>query len=330
MPLKTLGRFLGALCLAGSLTYAASGPASAAAPNWKMTVVTLPDTVRSGANAGYEVTIQNNGTSNISALYLRSTGKGLSYTDNSLCSAAGDTTLYCSFGALAAGGHVTIVVAFTATGSSFVPGFYANTTGATLSDKGKNSHGDSLFATDANGNPVTPTTTVSSSKDFGGGFVLGTDGVSTDPVGGNNNQQTTLNPPGQDLVTTVQDGPGNTQTLGNGTVVTFNCPAGNTCIGDWSRIFVRSVANFGDTTESFTTAFKVVLTLKASLVSNASSLQLVHITDDGVTHTYSQANSCGTFPNLTNVDNCLDVKKTGNTYTLTTWVTQNGGMKGMT
>lgn len=329
MRLKTVGRLLGALALAGSMTYAATGTAAAAAPGWKMTVVTTPDTVRTGSGAGYQVMISNNGTSNISALYLRSSGTGLVYTSDSRCSAAADTTLYCSFGALNAGASVTVVVAFTASGSSFAPGFYANTTGASVNDKGKNSHGDTLFPTDANGNLVTPTTTVTSSKDFGGGFVLGTDGVSTDPVGGNNNQQTTLNPPGQDLITTVQDGPGNTQTLGNGNVVTFNCPAGNTCIGDWSRVFVRSVSHFGDTTQTFP-AFKVVLTLKASLVSNASALQLVHVTDDGVSHTYTQANSCGTFPTLTNVDNCLDVKKTGNTYTLTTWVTQNGGMKGMT
>ena len=47
-----------------------AGVASAAPPNWTMTVTKLPDTVSPGAPAGYQVVITNNGPSNISQLYL--------------------------------------------------------------------------------------------------------------------------------------------------------------------------------------------------------------------------------------------------------------------
>jgi len=47
-----------------------AGVASAAPPNWTMTVTKLPDTASPGATAGYQVVITNNGPSNISQLYL--------------------------------------------------------------------------------------------------------------------------------------------------------------------------------------------------------------------------------------------------------------------
>jgi hypothetical protein len=331
MRLTTLGRILGALCLAGSLSYAASGPASASSPaGWSMTAVAIPDTVASGSAAAYQVTIYNAGPSNISTLFLTSQASGVVYlsgTNASSCTGTSTTALSCAFGALNAGTTtdpttVSVIVGFLPSKDGFDPGFLASTTGATGSDNKHTSHGDFLSPT------VAPTTHVVSSKDFAGGFTLGTDGVSTGAVGNNNIQSTTVTPPSSDLVTTVQDGTGDSQTLPNGTVVHFTCPANQTCIGDWSRVFVRSISNYKNTTEAFP-AFKVTLTIKSSLVSNASTLKLVHVQDDGTSLTLTQANSCGTFPNLTNVGNCLDVKKTGNTYVLTTWVTQNGGYKGM-
>jgi hypothetical protein len=57
-----------------------------------------------------------------------------------------------------------------------------------------------------------------------------------------------------------------------------------------------------------------------------SSIKLVHVTDDGTVITMTQDHPCGTSGPL----NCLSVKKTGNTYTLTTWVDQNGHLRGVT
>ena len=335
MRLKTVGRLLGALCLAGSLTYAASGSASAGSPaGWSMTAVAITPTVDSNSSAVYQVTIYNAGPSNISSLFLKSTASGVVYLSGanaSSCQGTTSTPLSCSFGALNAGTatnptSVTVTVGFTPSGSSFDPQFYASTTGASPNDQKKSSHGDFLFPTSA------PLTTVTSSSDFGGGFVLHHGSLVSDntTLGNKNHQYTQIITAADNLVATVEDGSGIT---GQGSQP-YTCPSTNNCYGEWSRIHVRTVPNYAAGSETVS-AFKVTLVIQASQFpsnTSTSSIKLVHLLDDGTSVTLTQAISCGTNPTSSSViDHCLDVKKNGNaSYTLTTWLTQNGGMKGMT
>jgi hypothetical protein len=189
-----------------------AGVASAAPPNWRMTVTTLPPTVSPGAPAGYQVTITNLGSGNIAALYLVAEVNGsvdvptvYLTTTQGTCDPVGQP-LDCSFGALNAGDSVTVVVAYTTptSGSSFSVEFQGNTTGNTFADgiKGR-SHGDTLLP-----DPVVTTTALNNGKNFAGFFSTdGVDGIgNSDSFIGNNKQSTRISglPPG--LAGTVQDG----------------------------------------------------------------------------------------------------------------------------
>ena len=319
MRRSSFGRILGVLCLAGSLTYLGSAPASAAAPAWEMTAFPLPDTVHNGSGVAYQVTISNRGPSNISSLYLQTVRADVPvYLVNDAahpaCSSGTTARLSCAFGPLVAGDSVSITVGYQspASGASFNPGFVANTTGASPNDKKQTSHGDQLQP----GNDAT--THLRSDKNFGGGFQLSRAAVSTDTAIGNKNiQSTTVVPPADDLVTTVEDGPD----------VSFSCPA-DVCtgklFGEWSRVKVRSLDNFDNTVETFP-AFPVALLVRGSAVSANNPIKLVHVTDSGAIDVLDQSLPCGSSPQV----GCLDVTKTGGNYLLTTWVDQNGGFKGM-
>lgn len=331
MRFKTFGRFLGVLCLAGSLTYAASGPASAATPNWVMTAVPMPGLTANGANVVYQVTITNNGPSNISTLYLATSRADVPvYLVNDsarpdACQSGTTARLFCSFGTLTDGQAVSITVGYKTPGkgAAYNPGFLGSTNGDTGSDRGHNSHGDDLVPVNptdcTEATPTLPcvTTMLSSSKDYAGGFGLSRASVNTDTrLGSTNDQYTIVVPPAPNLVTTIDDSPGDTT----------SCPAGYTCVGEWSRVKVRSLDHYNDQVQTFP-LFEVTLGIRASLVSGgADSIKLVHITDDGTVVVMTQDTPCGTNGPL----NCLSVEKTGNTYTLTTWVDQNGHLRGVT
>ena len=65
-----VGRFLAVISTVAVATVMTTGIVAAAPPNWVMTVTPLPASVTPGAAAGFEVTITNNGPSNVAALYL--------------------------------------------------------------------------------------------------------------------------------------------------------------------------------------------------------------------------------------------------------------------
>lgn len=326
MRIKSFGRFLGALCIAGSLTYVASAPASAATPNWVMTAVPMPALTANGADVVYQVTITNNGPSNINTLFLATSSSAVPvYLVNDsarpdACLSGTTARLFCSFGTLTDGQSVSVTVGYKTpgSGSTYNPGFLGSTNGDTGSDKGHNSHGDDLTPSNTDCTAPQPcvTTKLTSSKDYAGGFGLTNGVVSTNTkLGTTNDQYTAVVPPSANLVTTIDDSPGDTTA----------CPDGYTCIGEWSRVKVRSLDHYTDQVETFP-LFKVTLGLKSSLVTGGSdSIKLVHITDDGTVIVMTQDTPCGSDGPL----NCLSVQKTGNTYTLTTWVDQNGNFKGM-
>jgi hypothetical protein len=222
-------------------------------------------------------------------------------------------TLKCDFGALNSGAHVTIVVAYRTpgTGMSFSEKFEANTTGVSLNDKHHTSHGDTL--------DFFGTTGLTSDKNQGGGFDGDASLVQDDgSLGKGNVQSTQVTPPVRGVIATVEDG------LADGS---FTClPACNlTPFGEWSRVTVGNGGSFTDSGGN-TLLFPVSLLVYGKSVPSgvtASSIQLIHVLDDGTVDILSQP--CGATPTL----NCLTVTKVGANYKITGWVNQNGGFKGM-
>jgi hypothetical protein len=303
-------RVVGALCLAGSFVLAAAGSASASPPRWAMKVVDLPSLVANGSGAGYQVTITNNGPSNISTLYLVTKvqdSPSFLTTSQGSCSTPGSGPLFCSFGALRAGQSLTVVAGYTtpATGSSFDPVFEANSNGVSYSDP-KRSHGDVLVDPDA-----TPTA-LTKSADFAGGFALNRNDVKTaDNVGKNNVQATTVTPPAVGVITTAQDG------LPAGAFTCTGCT--KTLFGEWSRVTVGQGQSFGDLFPVSLLVYGKELPKRAT----KDTIDLVHVLDNGTTEILSTR--CGDTPTL----NCVTVTPVGSNYRITGWVDENGGFKGM-
>lgn len=207
-----------------------AGPTTslAATPNWHMDdPVPLPPQVIPGQDAGFLVTITNDGPSNISQLYLTSSpapGPDTTYVsaDHPGCDPAG-VPLYCDFGALRKNESVTVIVAFPtlADAQSYTHTFEANTTGIS-SDPKDNSHGDAL----------TKSATVelnSNAQDFSGYFMPPDEYVQNLQTISETNPQSTLVevPPGA-IGVSVEDGPG----------VSASCPASLNCFTETSEIHV--------------------------------------------------------------------------------------------
>jgi hypothetical protein len=180
-----------------------AGVASAAPPNWGMTVTKLPPSVSPGAPAGYQIDIVNNGPSNISALYLTA-DIGLTpvylVTNQGSCNTTG--SLFCSFGAVNDDGTVQVIVAFDTptSGSTFPVSFQLNTTGFTFTDVKNRSHGDLKT--------VAVSTALNNGKNFAGFFstAAGQGIGDNDVLNGNNKQSTRLEGLLGAVPATVSDG----------------------------------------------------------------------------------------------------------------------------
>jgi hypothetical protein len=226
--------------LIGATFLSMAGVAVASPPRWLMDVTALPVAASPGSNAGYTVTITNQGPSNISQLFLvtKTTAAPVYVDDSGLgrnaCSDAG-VQLTCNFGALNAGDHVTITVAYIATGNgTFDPGFEGNSNGATYTDP-KRSHGDTLIDLDFAG------TSLNANSNFRGSFNINADGsVSNNgTLNGSNKQSTAVGHLPPHTAVTVLDGPN----------LPFTCtPApGIDCsglFGEWSEIHVGTGGPF--------------------------------------------------------------------------------------
>ena len=260
---RTLMAFVAASMLAGSVF---AGSVTAATPNWSMDpVVLLPSAVTPGDVAGYKVTINNAGPSNVSQLYLVAylgdtsspapTPVFTSVTPKGSCPNTGGS-LYCILGPLKSGKSVTVTAAFTtpADATSFSIRFEANTTGATSSDGGT-SHGDTI--------QQTGTTTLTNDPDFAGRFVLsGALKVSNGlALGSGNLQSTTVYAPKTGIPVTVADGDQTTPLV---------CPV--TCWSETSEIHVDSGATFNG-------LFKVEIGIHKDLSQQVNGVY--HEFDDG-------------------------------------------------
>jgi hypothetical protein len=288
----------------------AAAPASARVPGWNIGPVTqLPPVVADGGVAGYSFTISNLGNSNISALYLTDSFVGAPvYFDSSRgtspCTLSPE--LRCSFGALASGATINVVIAYTVGTTDFSGRFQLDSTGDPAG--GNNSHGDSFLS------PVT-TTTVSSSPDFDGGFTTTTGQLlqTNQTLGSGNKQATGLVSPSSLIPATIEDG------------ITTNvpCTIGQCArlIGEWSKLSVKGGETFGS-------AFKVTLNVWSGSVpkgANTSNIFLLHTRDDGTTYAITTACNSATAP--TNAE-CITVTKVGNNFRIVAWLFSNGNLRG--
>jgi len=322
MRFSKLGRLAGALVLAGSMMYVASGPASAATPNWHMTAVPDPGVVANGADVAYTVHIWNSGPSNISTLFLSTTSQDVPvYLVNDpnfpACQSGTTAQLNCALGSLAPSddqGGIFITVGYKTSGSgTYDPGFIASSNGFTRTDKKGTSHGDVLNPQNADTG-----TGLRTDQDFGGGFVLNKNDVGTNASLGKNNQQSTsVVPPDAFIPVTTEDG------LTDSSFPAFSCT--NVCgtrhpFGQWSKVDVNHGFDYGST------YFPVTLMLFAKSLPSLtqSNIQLIHTDDAGnVLQVLPQCASGGA------LQDCIQVTKVGGNYKIVAWVHQNGGFKGM-
>jgi len=230
-------RFLATLA-ALSLIAGLSAPAGVLASppaGWGVTVTPLPPGVTPGNVAGYRVTITNAGPSTLSQLFLTTSttnNPATVFVSGAGCDAAG-TELFCSLPAVKKGKSVSVIVAYNTPliGDTFAITFEVNTSGATDSDGGGTSHGDTIFATGT----TTLRQTDNDDLNFYGAFALEQAAVGNNQVQNAANPQTTLvNLPAGSIAVTVQDGPG----------VSGNCPASFAadCFGGPSEIHVNQGA----------------------------------------------------------------------------------------
>jgi hypothetical protein len=323
MRVSTMGRLAAAAALACSVSLAAAGGASAAPPRWSMTEVNLPSVVHNGSNAGYQVTIANAGPSNISTLYLvtRTTASPVYVVPDpthGTCTQASQGPLKCSFGAVNAGDSVTVTVAYRTptSGTSFDPVFQGNSNGATFSDSKNTSHGDTLQT-------ATPQpTTLTSSKNFGGGFDVDGGVVSTDTsLSKTNIQATSVTPPVPAVVATVEDNP-------SGTTDCTGCTG--TLLGEWARV---SVGDGGAFPGSPLFPISVLIYGKSISLPPGAKLSdpavlatfgMVHVLDGGAVVQLTDRCPAGD-PSL----NCVTTQVVGGNLLITGWVDENGKVRGV-
>jgi hypothetical protein len=294
------------------------GPATvtAAQPGWEfLNPKLLPDTVSPGASAGYSIRIHNGGTSNISQLYLTdSVNATPTYFFNSrgtVCQLS--PRLLCSFGALNAGAFIDVTVAYATptTGSSFDVTFQLNSNGATFSDRGNNSHGDTL-------NSGKLTTALSGDKNFAGAFSLDLTDVSTNAdLSKKNPQASTVTPPVSKIPVTVQDG---LVTYGGTGVDPCGSSGVLQCIGDWARLTV-SDGTIGPV--------KVTIMLYGPSVTNDANTGNIKLFHEGSDPNPIQT-ACGplTLPATLTGPECITVTKVGNNFKIVGWLNHNGYVRG--
>lgn len=306
---KRLARIATAILTAGLLgAMTVAAPASAATPGWEFrNVQQLPPTVADGALAGFSFRIFNSGRSNISALYLTDTVVAApEYLWNSrgtVCQRTPD--LFCSFGALNAQAFIDVTIAYRVGTTDFSNTFKLDSTGNVVG--GNNSHGDSKLL------PLT--TNVSTSSNFDGGFVVGSQSYSTNQsVGRSNKQASAVSSPASLIPVTIADG------ITTGVPCTVaQC---SNKFGEWTELHVNNGATFG-------APFKVTLLIWGGAVPTgvaAGDIVLLHTLDNGTT--VAIANNCTPSTGTPTNAECRTVTKVGKNYQIVAWLFQNGNLRG--
>lgn len=326
------------IILTAALALAAFGAGSTAAANpaWTVSFDRLPDVVAPGNDAGWFVTVTNNGPSQINDLNIMITAPDSDQalpthiSDLVLSSGGAETcststgSLVCNVGTVVDDGYVTFTVAFSVPGNQ-TGAFPLNIglvagTGDTGSDGPGKSRGDKKTFVDS--------TPVSASSNFDGGFVVGSDDFAfqtNQNVGRRNLQATTLISPDNLIGVTIEDGFTNLPCDGTADPGTVH-PACNSVFGEWSAV------NVDDGTE-FSAPFKVVLLISGAAVPGGTStgdIVLVHVLDDGTVEVVGDSASeiCADANTPATSGECIFVTKAGNNYQIVAWLLKNGTLRG--
>lgn len=305
-----------------------TGAAQASPPGWVPGPISkLPPTVGPGSNAGYSFSVANGGSSNIATLFVVATNvpdpavyatwKITTTISGALvrqgtCPTTG--ALKCSLGALNSGQTASFLIAYAVGTSDFSVTFQANTTGSIQSPNGHN-HGDVL--------EWKATTSVSSSKDFAGGFQLnGGDVFNPDnlTVGKNNIQGSSVHQDGTLLPVTIQDG---FTSIPPGT--SSNPCSSYTCIGDWT------VVQVGSGSEGPIEVKLIIYgkSIKGSI--DLSTISLWHDNDPSSPIT-QRCNTTTTLNVVPGGPECVTVSFTGNNngnVLIDAWLNHNGTLRGL-
>jgi hypothetical protein len=295
----------------------AAGPAAGATPSWSITADRLPTAVAAGKDAGYFVTIKNNGPSQINALSVLATPastpdatpsyfSGLDWNQGGpgTCSSTGQ--LSCDLGTLTAGTTITFTVAYAVPSSqngTFNVAFAIRAgTGDTGSDGKGKSRGDKL--------EIVAKTGIGSSQNFDAGFVVGSGTFETTGNLGQNNKQTTKLETADSLIpVTITDG-----------ISSYPCTDCTNLIGEWSVLNVNDGVNDAP--------IKVTLFVWGRTVPGgvqADDIYLLHADGDGGSTAITAA--CDASP-PTNADCIESVTKVGPNYRIVAWLEHNGAIRG--
>ncbi|MBA2322224.1 MAG: hypothetical protein H0V89_13850 [Deltaproteobacteria bacterium] len=330
MTRKPIGRFATVLTASSlALMLLGVGSVTAATPNWDIDIVTLPAAVAPGRHAGYEITVTNDGPSNINGLSVTVTPldtptatpthvSNLVYTAGGPASCTTTGLLVCQLGTLVARASVTFTAAY------IVPAGESGTfdlnvsiragTGDTGSDRGGSSRGDQYAESAA---------TALGSTNFDGGFdVNGLAVYQTNPsLGRRNVQSTRLTSPASLIPVTIEDG----ITTGVTCSTTANAACGR-LFGEWSKLNV-------DDGTPFAAPFKVVITLLGNAVpggAGADDIVVVHVLDGGGIDVIGDSADeiCDSTTGTPTNAECITVTKIGNNYQIVVWLFQNGSIRG--
>ena len=313
----------------------APGLAMAKPPGWAITAHATPPKVVNGADAGWKVTVANNGKSNISAVFVVTDHEegdpladptyvsGTTWTGQvgpaDACHDV-DGRLLCDLGNIVAKASVTFTVAFPtpATGTSYGFTFLGFGNGNTPSDGGT-SHGDFV--------PGPASVNLTTDKNFAGKFAtnLNTIADSSD-LGPKNIQFSSLLPPAANIGVSLEDGLPNSA---------FTCPntipqCGN-AFGEWTRLYVDNGASFAN-------GIKVVTTILGNKVPNdatTDNIVLVHVPLVGPTYVLGDDEGERCLGDGLNPDSpadpdsvgeeCISVSEVGNNFQIVAWFIRNGG-----
>jgi len=294
------------------------GPAAtlASPPGWNIiNLKKLPAVVQPGNDAGYSFTITNQGKSNISQLYLTDTiAVPPTYLTSTRAGCVTSPRLSCSFGALAPGDTIDIVIAYATptTGNSFDVTFELNGTGNTPSDGGT-SHGDTLTAS--------ASTALNSSQNFAGGFSPAAITFLNNQVLDRTNVQSgKVTAPGAHLPVTLEDGLADNA---------FNCssvPQCSTRFGEWARLEVANGATFSNGIHVTITVFSKNLKPGAS----TTNINLIHVPASGSPHVISlRCNGSTTLDAVASGPECITVTPVGKNFQIDAYLLSNGGLRGV-
>jgi hypothetical protein len=318
------------------------GAASAAPPKWDITFVKLPPVVTVGEDAGYRVTVWNNGASNIVGLSISSVPTNPTYVSSlaystggtGSCSIAAPFT--CNIGTLTAFSSVTFTIAYTTSGSSpFSVDFtIRSSSGDTNADnkpgKPGTSHGDALTK-------AVSTALALASSNAAGGFFQADELLQTNPILGRQNKQSTsligfVGASGTDPYDVmISDGTTTFPTDPEDPNTGLSC-VGSSCtglLGQWSFVNLKEGATQG-------TAFHVQMILDGSLIpggTSAADLVLVHVYYDSDHNSQTEvigengvrcatATTPSAYPT-----SCIFITRVGPLWQVDAWLYHNGGLR---